>query len=45
MGIQPGLLGKYDLQEQLGRGGMTEVYWLHMLSCAGLYWLLGTSVQ
>ena len=24
MEIQPGLLGKYDLQEQLGRGGMSE---------------------
>ena len=24
MEIQPGLLGKYDLQEQLGRGSMTE---------------------
>ena len=26
MEIQPGLLGKYDLQEQLGRGGMAEVW-------------------
>jgi len=26
MEIQPGLLGKFDLQEQLGRGGMAEVW-------------------
>jgi len=26
MEIQPGLFGKYDLQEQPGRGGMAEVW-------------------
>jgi serine/threonine protein kinase len=26
MKIQPGVFGKYDLQEQLGRGGMAEVW-------------------
>ena len=24
--IQPGLFGKYDLRERLGRGGMAEVW-------------------
>jgi serine/threonine protein kinase len=24
--IQPGLFGKYDLHERLGRGGMAEVW-------------------
>ena len=26
MDIRPGLFGKYELQERLGRGGMAEVW-------------------
>jgi hypothetical protein len=43
MEIQPGLLGKYDLQEQLGRGGMTEGGVLD--TYAILYWLPATSLH